>query len=510
MPIYTRLSSTALIASLLAPQIALADITADDVWQNYRDLVSVFGGDYSATPVRNGNTLTVPEQSLHFTLPLAAGEFTITSSGLSLTEQGDGTVALIYPNPTVYGIALDLADKGSFSANLEVSLKGMLETASGDPGDITYTYSADHMTMAFRDVQTGKFDDAEIAFNGEVSGIKGTFRITSGTLVTVDSASSFGTSAYAAMFKDITGTVVNATGGSDSMSGSSTLTLPRGGMDIMNLAAAFRGGLALTAESNLTGNHTTQTTEVNGEVVRSQNTWAQDQTVQFKVDQAGIQMSGSARDTEMSVLSPKDVPFPIEMQMQAVSGDMTLPWSSSLNLQDLVFAVSVEGLTMADEMWALFDPEQVLPRDPATVALDMSAKVKNFVNWLDIRAVHALKDSKETPAELHSLTLNALTVDMAGARLTGSGSASFDNTDMETYGGLPKPTGAFDLALQGGNGFLDKLVAAGLLPDADATGARMMLAVIAAPDPDGGEDAMKSRLEITEEGHILANGQRLR
>lgn len=52
---------------------------------------------------------------------------------------------------------------------------------------------------------------------------------------------------------------------------------------------------------------------------------------------------------------------------------------------------------------------------------------------------------------------------------------------METYGGFPKPTGA-----------------------------RMMLGVVAKPDPDAGEDAMKTRLEITEQGHILANGQRLR
>ncbi|MFT7593637.1 MAG: hypothetical protein ACI8R4_000952 [Paracoccaceae bacterium] len=38
----------------------------------------------------------------------------------------------------------------------------------------------------------------------------------------------------------------------------------------------------------------------------------------------------------------------------------------------------------------------------------------------------------------------------------------------------------------------------------------MMLGVVAKPDPDAGEDAMKTRLEITEQGHILANGQRLR
>ncbi|MFT7593638.1 MAG: hypothetical protein ACI8R4_000953 [Paracoccaceae bacterium] len=202
---------------------------------------------------------------------------------------------------------------------------------------------------------------------------------------------------------------------------SSVTTLPRGGMDIMNMAAAFRDGLTVPGESHTTGYHTNQTTTKTGEEIQSQTSRTQEQTAQYKVDQAGIQMSGSARDTEISALSLKDVPFPVEMQIQTASAAITLPWSSSLALQDVALALSFEGLTMAEEMWALFDPGQVLPRDPVVVVLDMSAKVKNFVNWLDIRAVHAPEGSDDHPVALHGVALNDLTVDMAGARLTGSG-----------------------------------------------------------------------------------------
>jgi len=245
MPLYTRLSSTALIASLLAPQIAYADITVDDVWQNYRDYVSVFGSDFTATPVRDGKTLTVPDLSLQFTLPFGAGGFTVTSSGFSLTEQGDGTVTLAFPNPIIYGIAMDLTDKGSFSGNLEVSHTGALGTASGDPGDITYSYSADHMTMALRDVQAGDLDEVDVAVSAEVSDFEGTTQVAVGNLVTVGGSINSEAATFAARFKDPTGAVVNATGGSDSMSLSNTAALPRGGMDILNLAAAFRDGLSI-------------------------------------------------------------------------------------------------------------------------------------------------------------------------------------------------------------------------------------------------------------------------
>ena len=53
------------------------------------------------------------------------------------------------------------------------------------------------------------------------------------------------------------------------------------------------------------------------------------------------------------------------------------------------------------------------------------------------------------------------------------------------------------------------LVALGILSDEDAMGARLGVAVIASPDPDAKGDVLRSRLEMTQEGHILANGQRV-
>lgn len=510
MSFYTHLSCTALLVGLMAPQTALADITADDVWQNYRDYVSVFGSDFTTTPVRDGGTLTVHDLAMQFELPMNAGKITVTSTGFSLTEQADGTVLMTYPNPIFYSLAADLGEQGGFSGKLAISHEGLLSTASGTPGDITYAFAADHMTMTLRDVQSDKFDDFEITASGELADFSTNTRITVATHVTVDSTVGGGAISYVSQFKDRTGVVMDATGGADSMSQATVIKLPRSGMDIMNMAAAFRDGLTGTGTSHLTGYFTSQTTTQSGKEIQAQTTRTRDQTTQFKVDQAGLQMSGAAHESEMTFRSPNDIPFPVEFQMQAVSGAMTLPWASSLELQDMAISLSLDGLTMAEDLWALFDSDQALPRDPATIVLDMSAEIKNFVNWLDFRAVQALENSKDTPVELHGVTLNTLTVDMAGARLTGNGAASFDNSDLETYGGFPKPTGALDLALQGGNGLLDTLVSAGLIAEADATGARMMLGMVAAPDPQAGEDAMKSRLEITEQGHILANGQRLR
>ncbi|MEM9581020.1 MAG: DUF2125 domain-containing protein, partial [Pseudomonadota bacterium] len=100
-----------------------------------------------------------------------------------------------------------------------------------------------------------------------------------------------------------------------------------------------------------------------------------------------------------------------------------------------------------------------------------------------------------------------LLVSVAGAKLTGDGDFTFDNTDLTSFDGLPKPTGKVNLALDGGNGLMDKLVQMGLLPEEQAMGARMMMGLFARPGE--GEDSLTSTLEINEEGHILANGQRI-
>ena len=68
--------------------------------------------------------------------------------------------------------------------------------------------------------------------------------------------------------------------------------------------------------------------------------------------------------------------------------------------------------------------------------------------------------------------------------------------------------GGLDLQLVGGNGLLDKLVGMGLIPSEQATGARLMMGLFAVPGD--APDTLNSRIEVNPEGHVLANGQRLR
>jgi PPE-repeat protein len=118
----------------------------------------------------------------------------------------------------------------------------------------------------------------------------------------------------------------------------------------------------------------------------------------------------------------------------------------------------------------------------------------------------AMAKAGEVPGELNSLDINNLLVKIVGAQLSGNGGFTFDNTDMVTFNGMPKPTGAVNLNLSGANALIDKLVNMGLLPQEQAMGARMMMGLFTVPQ---GDDVLSSKIEINEQGHILANGQRI-
>jgi hypothetical protein len=55
---------------------------------------------------------------------------------------------------------------------------------------------------------------------------------------------------------------------------------------------------------------------------------------------------------------------------------------------------------------------------------------------------------------------------------------------------------------------MDRLIEMGLIQKSEAMGLRMMLSMLTVPGP--AEDALKTLIEVTKEGHIIANGQRLR
>ena len=164
---------------------------------------------------------------------------------------------------------------------------------------------------------------------------------------------------------------------------------------------------------------------------------------------------------------------------------------------------------MDPELWAMIDPGAQLPRDPASVLLDVTGQVKVLFDLVDPIALGELDQSGAMPGELLSLDLNSLSARAVGAGADASGAFTFDNTDLVSFDGIPAPDGRADIVLTGVNGLLDRLLSMGLLSQDDMMGARMVLGGFFRPGDAA--DELVTEIEIDgAAGTISAGGQRIK
>jgi hypothetical protein len=183
--------------------------------------------------------------------------------------------------------------------------------------------------------------------------------------------------------------------------------------------------------------------------------------------------------------------------------NVLMPASKSETPQDIAFLTKIVDLTVSEDIWGLFDPGATLARDPATFILD----AKGTGRWLaDIMDPAYQADGMEPPGELNSLDLTQFLVKAAGAEVGATGGLTFDNSDLESFDGVPAPTGQINVTIKGVNKLIDNLIAMGLLPDDQAMGFRMMLGAFTRPG--AGPDEVTSLVEF-KDGGLFANGQQL-
>jgi hypothetical protein len=202
------------------------------------------------------------------------------------------------------------------------------------------------------------------------------------------------------------------------------------------------------------------------------------------------------------------IPFPeVQVAYDEASFELRMPLGKAEEPQDFTLNTRLKALTVSDFLWSMFDPGATVPRDPATLIIETSGKLKPLVDLLDEKQVEqGIMSGK--PAEIHAFDINKVQLTVAGAELLADGALTFDNTQPPMLGGVaPMPTGKVNLSLSGANGLLGKLQAIGLVQPDMVMGFGMFAGMLAKPGP--GPDTLMSVIDIQEGGRILANGNPL-
>lgn len=506
MRAFTPTVVPALAAAAFATPAA-AEVTAEQVWNDMRSYLTSFGYEVQGREAMSGDTLTISDVSVRMGLPEDGGTATVEMPELAFTEAGDGTVTITYPGTAEIRVAARPEGEEPVDAALAFTQSGLEVVVSGDDTQMTYDYTAERLGLALAELVVDGDPVPSESASGTLTmqGMSGQSVVTPGDLRGLDQTVTVDEVSYdLAVAPPEEEGRADMSGGMQGLTFAGTARIPAD-LDMEDLSDALAAGYAFDGRFGYTDGRTEF--DIAGDDERMQGVTRSDRTeLRAAMDSERMSYGVSGAGTEINIETP-ELPFPVESTIGESGVSIAAPVGQTEEPQPFAFELSLRDVTMGEPIWAMVDPNAMLPREPANLVLDLSGQMRVLGELFDPEAMQAMAMTGERPAELHALDLAQLLVSAAGAELTGEGAFTFDNDDLATFQGMPRPEGRMSFRLEGANALLDTLMQMGVLPEEQAMSARMMMGMFAVP---AGDDAMESTVEVTEEGRILANGQRIR
>lgn len=483
--------------ALLLSGTAHAALTADQVWQSWKDAGAMVGLTISAATENNsGGVLTLNGVSI-----APEGVAGLTISDMVLTEESDGSVTI------VPGADIGVAMTGDTEGSVKLTHDGLTLTAREADGGLAYDYAAAKLDVVYDTTYPGmSFDGSEApkvtaAGNVGFTNLSGVYSDTPGTNRT------FGLDLKADLL------TYSTSQDDPGMELKQTSTSETQGIDL-SLDFALPSTIALTAiqspadfttalNEGLSVSMSTKQGDSNGTMKQENSFMPMDLmmkagggegTVVFNKDTFSIKSMAAGLEIESGAGA---MPVPVKVSSGPMEFGLTSPVMATEAAGDYGFVLKLADFSVNEEAWALIDPQAVLPRDAAQIAIDISGKT-----MMDLPALVSAEETgvPYVPA-LESLNITQLGLKVAGAALDGTGAFTFDNSM-----GMPMPLGEANITVTGANKLIDGLIATGLLAEEDAMGARMMMGMFMVPS---GDDTLTSKIEAKEGMQILVNGQPL-
>ncbi len=207
-----------------------------------------------------------------------------------------------------------------------------------------------------------------------------------------------------------------------------------------------------------------------------------------------VELSGNLKDMNYDLSAPTLGIPPVKFTMAQTDAKITVPLDNIDKAKPADYKLAFNGLKISEDVWNLFDPQAILPRDDIDLDIDLSADMR----WLKKLAEIDVNDKNQAPPfAVDSAKVNALNLRLAGAELKTDGAIVLDNAQFP-----PVPDGTVNVSLTGAQALLTKLTETGLLPAQNALAIRGMSAVFF---DEQGEDHLVSTIKMHKNGRITAN-----
>lgn len=486
--------TTALVALSLGSAPALA-LTAQETWDNYRALAEGLGQTVTtASETPGSGTLTV--SGIELTIAEPESSYVSTLESMVFTEQSDGSVRITMSDRYVLNMD-DRTTPEAVAMQMVFAQPDAQMVASEIEGGVTYALAMPEFALSVASM-TVNGEEIPMNFSAIATNVTSTFASGDGDGVVFDAKMD-------SLALSISGSDPEETGDLemsvtiDGLSLGGTMSGALYASEPEALRAALAAGAGMTYQAEIGATAFAMGFEDEFESFRATGTSAGG-TAGAAFDAQKLELVSTYRDFAITAQG-SEIPLP---QISAAAGEFTTNFLMPLAVgdagQDYGLRFVLGDVVVGEEIWSMIDPAGAFPRDPATVLMDLAGTAKVLVDIFDENSILSAAE----PAEVESLTINDLRVALGGAELTGTGGFTFDYGNRGAFGGMPAPDGVINLALSGGNKLLDALVNVGLLPQDQASMARMMTGFLARPGE--GPDTLVSEIEIRPDGTILANG----
>ena len=502
----TRRAACCVLALTVLGQPALADLTPDQVWTEWKSYMASMGYETDATETKRGNDIVLNDVTFVQEITDAQIKTTVSISELIFVDRGDGTVSVEMPD----SIPVETSGRdgaSEYSTRFVVDQVGDQTIISGTPEAMNYTQTVDRVVVKLVDFEATDADAAnvpgEIAFEVIAEDLEADGQIARADTRTYVQNVSARVLTYDAEIGDLSNnSVVDLTGAVQNLTFATTMEQST---DIAtnDPAVWFNGDATLESEFTFDASEgNIFISSPDGEFRAETASQGGNGLVNLGGDGLTYDVRQASAQTTVQLAN---LPVAFDASMAEGRFVLKMPMAASETGQDFQLAMTLKDLMPGDLIWNMFDPAAVLPREPATLDIDLNGKMALTMDLFD-PALAETTPPEEFPGELETLNVSNLLVSALGAQLTGDG--AFTKTDAPVMPGVPPLAGVLNLTLVGGNGLLDKLIKLGWVEEQDAMGARMMMGLFGVPGD--APDTLNSTLELGQDGSISANGQRLR
>ena len=472
-------------------------LTASEAWENWKSAAEAQGQTLTAESTEAGiGALTV--RGVSFAAEIEETAVSGTLDEVVFTERDDGAVTITMSDSYPMSVAIRPEEGEDIDMDLAIAQDGLVMTAADADGGTQFTYAAPEMVVTVSDLSV---DGEAVPFGmtATLTDVSGDYLADAGT--EPDIASNFAAQSVAVELSaqddsgpgtfDMTVTMADL---SSTSSGTGSALFSMG-----DLPALLEEGF--TTRGDVTFGATSFAVDFEDGDDTFRMTGSMDGGgVRVAMDSSALDYRTSYQGFEFTA-EGSDIPFPqVSGALGELATQIDMPLAQTDEPRPFDLRVALEDLTLGEEIWSLFDPAGALPREPATLILDLAGRGR----WLvDIMAEDTMGMMAGPPAEVSQLDIEAMRLSLAGAEFTGEGGFTIDNTTMAPNG-MPATDGTASFRLTGGNQLLDTLVQMGLLPQEQAAMTRMMTGMVARPGD--GPDELVSEITIRPDGTILANG----